>query len=287
MKKIILIKLFFIFSIKVFSQQQPLYSQYMLNSFLINPALAGTDETSPLKLTLRQQWLGIEDAPSTQALSYHTTIKNLDNCGLGTFLYRDRFGPVSQTGLHGVFSYHLKISSNTNLSFGLSMSGFQYVIDETGLNIINPDDPSIIGKKETCWVPDANTGLYLKNPLFYIGISSTQLIQKKFDSQTLNMGQMVRHYYLTSGYNWVLNDDYILIPSVLFKGTDYTPLQIDLNAQLFYKKSISLAFSYRHKDASVVMLGLKKDRFLFGYAFDYTLRNLSTFNHGSHELDWV
>jgi len=284
MKKIYIVLCLSLLIVKGFSQQQPLYSQYMLNAFLLNPAIAGTDETSPLKLTFRQQWVGIEDAPSTQAISGHTLLDALENCGVGGFIYRDKFGPVSQTGIHGAFSYHLKVAANTNMSFGLSMSGFQYVINESNLNIINPADPSITGKTESVWVPDANFGLYLRNPKFYLGVSSTQLIQKKFNLSAYNLGSMIRHYYFTSGYNWQINEHYILTPSLLLKTTEFTPVQMDINAQIFYKKLFLIAFSYRNKDASVAMIGFKKERFQFGYAFDYTLSKLSTYTHGSHEI---
>ncbi len=284
MKKVFLITFLFLFVIRAFAQQQPLYSQYMLNSFLLNPAIAGTDEASPIRLTLRQQWMGIENAPSTQAVSGHTLLKSLANCGVGGFVYRDKFGPVSQTGIHGALAYHLKLNSNTNLSFGLSISGFQYVIDESELNIINPNDPSITGKTETIWVSDANSGLYLSNPHFYVGFSSTQLIQKNLRINENNLSSMVRHYYLTSGYYLKLNDYYTLVPSILLKTTEFTPVQLDLNAQLNYKNLMFFAISYRPKDASIAMVGLKKERFQFGYAFDYTLSNISTYTHGSHEL---
>lgn len=284
MKNIFLSFLVFVIASVAIAQQQPLYSQYMLNEFLLNPAIAGTDAGSPIRLTLRQQWTGIEGAPSTQAISGHTLLKSLENCGVGGFVYRDKFGPISQTGIHGAFSYHLKVASKSKLSFGLSMSAFQHVISEAGLNIIDAGDPSITGKKETVWVPDANFGMYLNNPKFYAGLSSTQLIQKRFSPEAYNMSQMVRHYYFTAGYHIDLGNSYILTPSVLLKSTAYTPVQLDVNARLNMKKNFFLAFSYRHKDASVAMLGIKKDRLQFAYAFDYTISGLNSYTHGSHEI---
>ena len=40
-------------------QQLPLYSQYMLNDFAINPALAGSKSYSPIRLNVRNQWAGL------------------------------------------------------------------------------------------------------------------------------------------------------------------------------------------------------------------------------------
>ena len=70
MKKILIVTAILL-TVMSFSkaQQMPLYSQYMLNGFLLNPAMAGNVDYIPLRLTVRQQWVGITDAPSTQAIS--------------------------------------------------------------------------------------------------------------------------------------------------------------------------------------------------------------------------
>ena len=42
-----------------FSQQLPLYSQYMMNKFLLNPAVAGSEGYTAFNITAREQWIGI------------------------------------------------------------------------------------------------------------------------------------------------------------------------------------------------------------------------------------
>ena len=86
MKKISLI----IFSLLVItsvlkSQQLPLYSQYMMNGFLLNPGITGSVEYVPVRLTVREQWAGLEDAPSTQALSTHALLSN-KHIGVGGYI---------------------------------------------------------------------------------------------------------------------------------------------------------------------------------------------------------
>jgi type IX secretion system PorP/SprF family membrane protein len=267
------------------AQQQSLFSQYLLNSFLINPGIAGTDERAPLQLTARSQWAGIKDAPSTQAISGHTPMGKTESIGVGGFIYNDHFGPVSQIGIHGAFSYRLKVSANTRLSMGLSFSAFQYKISESGLNIISHTDAAITGKTESVIAPDANFGMYLYNKDFYMGLSSTQLIPYKLKlNDATNLSQLVRHYYFLAGYRFKLGDDFILEPSALVKMTETNPVQFDANLKLYYKRNYWLGFSYRTDDAAVVMLGLSVDRYRIGYAFDYTLSKLSNFTYGSHEI---
>jgi len=50
-------------ALRGYGQQLPVYSQYMMNKFLINPAVAGSEGYTAFNLTSRKQWLGIKDAP--------------------------------------------------------------------------------------------------------------------------------------------------------------------------------------------------------------------------------
>ncbi|HEY4788176.1 MAG TPA: type IX secretion system membrane protein PorP/SprF, partial [Bacteroidales bacterium] len=44
----------------VIAQQQPAYSQYTFNGFLLNPAVAGSEGYTSINVTTREQWVGIE-----------------------------------------------------------------------------------------------------------------------------------------------------------------------------------------------------------------------------------
>ncbi|HBS85345.1 MAG: hypothetical protein A2W91_16185 [Bacteroidetes bacterium GWF2_38_335] len=267
------------------AQQQPLYSQYMLNSFLLNPGITGTEEIIPIRLTARQQWTGIDGAPQTQAISAHSALGRSKEMGVGGFIYNDKFGPIGRTGIMGTYSYKIRIKSDTKLSFGLSLSAFQYKMDETNINIIDESDVVFTGSTETSIVPDANFGAYLYNPKYFAGFSSTQLFQFqiKLDGST-NLSKIVRHYYVTAGYRFKAGESFEIEPSFLVKTTAYNMPQLDLNARFFYKKNYWLAFSYRTEDAVIAMLGLKVDKYYIGYAFDYTLSNLINYSSGSHEI---
>ena len=70
-----------------YGQQIALNSQYMFNSFAINPAVAGTKNYAPLSFTFRRQWMGIDEAPVTQNLMGHTYIGK--NAGTGIHLFND------------------------------------------------------------------------------------------------------------------------------------------------------------------------------------------------------
>ena len=62
------------------SQQNSMTSQYLFNDFAINPAVAGTKSYSQISISFRRQWVGIDEAPVTQNLMYHTFLG--DNTGI-------------------------------------------------------------------------------------------------------------------------------------------------------------------------------------------------------------
>lgn len=267
------------------SQQLPLYSQYMMNGFLLNPGITGSVEGVPIRLTVRQQWVGLEDAPATQAISAHLLLPN-KQFGVGGYIFNDKFGPISSTGIQASAAYHIPLDENTKIGLGLSLSAFQFSLDEGNLTAIDDGDVVLTGAVESTFVPDANFGAYLYSDKYFVGLSGAQLVQYKIKlhEQLAGNNQMIRHYYATAGYTFKLGEEFDLQPSLLAKGTEKTPIQVDINAKALYKKHYWLGVSYRSSQSVITILGLKYDRFYFGYAFDYTFSNLKNYNNGSHEI---
>ncbi len=285
MKKLILILVCSI-SVSVYAQQLPLYSQYMLDNFLLNPAVAGSVDYFPIHLTARQQWVGIKEAPSTQALSAHYLFEN-QRLGVGGYVFNDKFGPVSRIGIQAAAAYHVPLSGiNSKLGIGLALKAFQFKFDESELKAIDDNDAALTYGTITKFVPDADFGLYLYNEKYYVGLSASELIQLNIDlgDSSVDKNQIVRHYYLIGGYKFRLSESFDLEPSVLVKGTMQTPWQIDFNVKAYYIKNYWLALSYRSSKDLVIMAGVKFQKYYFGYSFDYTFSNLNNYSSGSHEI---
>ncbi|NSW44287.1 MAG: type IX secretion system membrane protein PorP/SprF [Bacteroidales bacterium] len=268
------------------AQQLPLYSQYMMNAFLLNPAIAGSVDYFPVRLTARQQWVGINDAPSTQALSAHYLFE-YQKLGVGGYVFNDKFGPMSRIGIQACASYHLPLTGiNSKLGIGLALKAFQFKFDESKFKAIDDADPALSYSTITKFVPDADFGIYLYNDKYFVGVSATQLVQLNIDfgDSSVDKNAIIRHYYAMGGYKFVLNDDFEVEPSLLFKGTMQTPWQIDFNVKGYYKRMYWLGVSYRSSKDIVAMLGVKVKKYYLGYAFDYTMSNIKRYTSGSHEI---
>jgi len=284
-KKILILIIAVLATISSFSQQLPLYSQYMMNGFLLNPAMAGNVDYIPLRLTARQQWMGIDNAPSTQAISGHYLFSN-KKMGLGGYIYNDMVGPISQTGIKGAYSYHLPIGSENKLAFGLAISAFQFKFDESKAEIVDESDPVINYNVQSTFVPDADFGVYFFNDenRYYAGLAATQILQLPIELDKSNKNSIIRHYFLMGGYKFNINDEMDIEPSLLAKGTESTPFNIDVNIKGYYKKNYWLGFSYRSDNSFVAMLGLKVNSIVFGVAYDYPFSSINNYSSGTPEI---
>lgn len=266
-------------------QQIGLFSQYMLNDFAINPAIAGIKEYIPIQLNYRNQWVGIKNAPVIEQLFTHGYLDK--GIGMGAIVFNQIAGPTRRTGFNLSIAYHIPFEEKRTLSFGLAPVLYQYVLNKEKLYPENPNDPSIINSFNNQFVPDANWGVnYSNGNIYYVGFSIYNLMQSKsdlFETTGLNDNFLNRTYYLTGGYNYFL-EDFMLQPGLLVQYTERAPMQIDLSTRLFYKQKVWLGFSYRNQDAVVAYMGLKMNMFLIGYSYDITLSDIKEYSSGTHEI---
>jgi type IX secretion system PorP/SprF family membrane protein len=292
----------------IWAQQFPLYSQYTMNGFLLNPSYAGSDYYTTFGLTVREQWLSLPNAPSTYAAAFQTRIlndsyitkstavrKKIDRptkggrVGVGGYLFSDHNGIMHRTGLQLAYAYHLPIGIDQQLSFGLSLSAYQYFVDISGA--VMPDDVQddlLNNYDQVVYIPDANFGVSYMSRNYYAGFAMTNLFRGAL--MIGNGGENGRselgHYFLTGGIRLYPGVDWIVEPSIMFKSSDmvFKSFQVDLTGRVYYKDDYWLGLSYRTGDAIVMLAGLKVDRFYIGYAFDFTMSEIRSYTYGTHEL---
>lgn len=280
-----------LFTVKAQAQQTGLYSQYMFNDYITNPAVCGTHNYTPIYASVRRQWVGITDAPLSQYISANGYVGS--NFGIGGAFFNESTGPTRQTGVNISAAYHLVVGQKsakqqTTLSFGLQGSFSQFILDKTQLTTFEAYDPTIQDSYNYQLIPDVGFGVYLHNDRnYYVGLSAYNLVQTRNDIYNLNnqvVNRLVRNYYLTGGMMFDLNKKWNLQPSVMFRMIEALPFQFDVNTRIIYDQRFWFGVSYRHQDAVVGLLGVRIGQLKFGYSYDYTLSDLKNFNSGSHEV---
>jgi len=309
--RIILAATIFSFFIEaVVAQQVPMYSQYMMNGFLINPSFAGRDGYTTINLTVREQWAGMSGAPSTYAASFQTRIlknsfiskstavrKKLikptkgGKVGLGGYVFNDNNGIMKRTGIQAVYAYHISMGRTegipNNLSFGLALTAYQFAINTEGL-LYDHDDPLLNSYDRSVFIPDFNFGASFTTSRYYVGFAMTNLLRGSllFADTSSTKRTELGHYFLTGGVKFPINRDWIIEPSAFLKSSDMflKALQMDLTTRVYYKDDYWAGVSWRTNDAIIMLMGLKYDRFYFSYAFDITLTDIRKQSFGTHEL---
>jgi type IX secretion system PorP/SprF family membrane protein len=309
--RIILPALFFSFIFGTAQAQQvPMYSQYIMNGFLINPSFAGRDGYTTVNLTVREQWVGLADAPSTYAASFQTRLlknsyiskstavrKKLvkptkgSKVGLGGYVFNDNNGIMKRTGIQAAYAYHISMGQTggypNNLSFGLALTAYQFAINTEGL-IFDPDDPLLNSYDRSVFIPDFNFGASFTTSRYYVGFAMTNLLRGALlfaDTSSINRSEL-GHFFLTGGVKFDLSGDWKIEPSAFIKSSDmlFKSIQADLTGRVYYRDDYWAGLSWRTNDALIMMLGLKYDRFYFAYAFDFTLTDIRKQSFGTHEL---
>jgi type IX secretion system PorP/SprF family membrane protein len=285
MKKIIVI--FFLFSSYIANaQQDALFTQYMFNKLLVNPAYAGSREKLCFDMLNRSQWVNIEGAPETFTFSGHTALHN-KRVGLGFYMFRDKLGPTNNMGFMGTYSYRI-FFANSSLAFGLQF-GFKYFdFDWNAIKLKDKDllfEPMDVRK----FTPDANFGIYYQSNRYFLGISSKQLLQNEFGSVTKDgkssFSKLTSHFYFMGGTAIPIIDKIIFRPSLMAKFTPNAPLQVDLNSSVLFNDFFWIGISYRTGNAVAFMTEFKiNDKLKLGYSYDLYLNELQPFNYGSHEI---
>jgi type IX secretion system PorP/SprF family membrane protein len=276
-----------LWSVNATAQQMVLSSQYMVNSFAINPAAAGTKTYAPLVLDVRRQWAGIREAPVAQHLSYHTNITS--KLGVGGYLFNDVAGPSRRTGFMGALSTQVAINRDAYLSLGLAVSLSQYVLDREKLITEEPNDITVDNYTSNLLIPDISGGLKLYAENYHLGFAVFNVLQTKtdlFDISTLVTNSLQRTMYLTGSYIIPLNskESLFLEPSAVGRIMFNAPFQFDVNLRLAHEMGIWGAVSYRFKDAIALIIGYSNDYFGVSYSYDINNSPLRAYNSGSHEI---
>jgi type IX secretion system PorP/SprF family membrane protein len=296
------------------AQQLPIYSQYLYNKFLINPAHAGSDGYTSYNITAREQWVGYSGAPRTYSLSWQTRILKSDysiqksrqnknffrpksdgKVGLGAYIFSDKNGLVHRTGFQMTYSYHMWVKDQTQLSLGLAANGYYFTVDVDQGSFIDPNEPLLNNNlRRGVFVPNIDFGVYLLNPHYDLGLSAQQIIGSAVIIGDLGGREyrMYRHFYGFGSYNFQTGLKTVIQPSLLLKMSELDLIpQADIGATYIYDQHLWTGITYRTSGAIIANImfrvippGLDRGAMFFGYAFDFTANKIQSVTYGTHEF---
>jgi type IX secretion system PorP/SprF family membrane protein len=268
-----------------FAQQDPMYSMYLFDKMLINPAYTGSSNWAVGTLKYRQQFIGMDGSPVTETFNFHSPVQK-KHIGWGFKIINDKIAVNSNINASLFYAYHLNFAGG-KLSFGLEGGIYNRKIDFTKLILNNPIDNSIPSIPMNSTVPDGSCGIYYQKKQFYAGLSDCHLLGNTFNYKTTNAPKS----HLYSNLNYImgnifdLNEKWSFEPSMLVKYQPAAPIQADVNAMLAYKNFIAAGVQYRTGDAVAVFFKITiVENLRIAYAFDKTISGLTPYSRGANEI---
>jgi type IX secretion system PorP/SprF family membrane protein len=266
------------------AQQLPISTNYVLNNYAYNPAVAGSKGHAVANVNYRNQWVGFKDAPKSYLVSLHGAFGKQKKAAAGVMINADNTGLLSKTTGYLTFAYHVKLNKTYKLGLAASVGMIQYRIRLYDAKVADTGDDLLTGNLLSNNVFDANGGLYLYSDKLFFGISGYQFLGNKItwkDSQS----NLAPHLYSTLGYTFKVSKTLSVQPAALLKLNNPTPLQPEFTVRGIYKNLFWIGGSFRLHDAASALAGVTiKDKISIGYAYDFPITKLKSYTSGSHEI---
>lgn len=280
--------LFSLFSLSIFAQQDPEFSQYNSALSFYNPASVGSKDKVCLNALQRQQWVGFKGAPSTSYFSADGAFSLFGaNHGAGISILNDRYGFNTDLGINLQYAYRIELGTGK-----LGIGFYAGIINKALSPQWNiPDgigdvtgDPHIPQNKESRVAFDMGLGVFYRSENLFLGISTTHLNQARIKYENATP-YMVRHYYATAGYTMQLsNPAFEILPYFILKSDGKSNL-LYLNTTVRYNKKFWGGVSYRAGDAIVGLIGAELfNGVRIGYSYDFVTSEIGNYSSGSHEF---
>jgi type IX secretion system PorP/SprF family membrane protein len=290
MKRSAIVFLLSAFSIAGATQQLNSTSFYELYSVLHNPATAGSKEHAVIGSSYKRQWSGMPGSPQTSLL-YGQAYLPKAKIGLGGYLYDDRTGPTSRTGLQLAYAYHIRVKEKSFFSLGIESRLQQLRFDkeklQAELTLIDPVAVNLGNRMKA----DAGFGIAYTSPTIKVGAAVSQLIQTKYKlyeqvGTFAEQSRLYRHYYLHASYVSETDESTKIIPNLLLIYLPNAPMEVQSGVRID-NNLVWFGLSWRARQSWMVAAGVKvKEKLSLGFSFDLYSTPLSIFEKGStgHEL---
>jgi type IX secretion system PorP/SprF family membrane protein len=291
-----------------------------MNNYIVNPAIGGIENYVDVKLSMRNQWVGIEGAPRTMYATVHGPIGKKDyrgsatsfdmkgqnprgreywsnytaaepHHGLGLTAINYSTGYINRSTAYATYSYHQGLTGTTSLAAGFGLGFSSFNINRSKITLATAFDPAIgdATSNLTKIKPELNAGLWLYSSRYFLGLSAQQIIPVRVnlvDSSAFK-STLVPHLFLTAGYRFFISEDFTALPSTMIRYVAGLPVSVDINFKAQYRDLFWLGGNFRNGDGFSGMVGLNIAQTLnVSYAYDLNRGKylLSTMNRGTHEI---
>jgi type IX secretion system PorP/SprF family membrane protein len=277
------------------AQQQPHNTQFMYYKQGYNPGFVGSQESTCLSCIYRQQWLGLDGAPSLAVASFNMPLSN-QRVGVGANLFRHTIGITSIYNIDGMYAYRIRLGQGM-LGIGIqgSIRSMEHDFQRTVATQSKQDDPSIPATTRDKFLFNFGSGMYYTSKRFYFGASVPRLLRNNIDfaDSDVVITREIQHLYLMGGLTFPLGEKLMLQPQALLKMVKGAPVDFDANVNLRIVDKYVAGLTYRlggDKNTGMgesldILIGAQlTDKLVVGFSYDYSISQIRTYTAGSIEM---
>jgi type IX secretion system PorP/SprF family membrane protein len=282
MKKILPLGILLLAALNAWCQQDPLYSQYLFNPFILNPAYAGYSKDLTALAAYRKQWTGFDGAPVTMNATGHIAL--LDNrMGLGLTVLQDEIGTDKTTQALMSYAYHLLLNNNQKISFGLRGGMVNYKGDYSSLTI-DETDPKFQNNISE-FKPSVGAGIIYSSDKIFAGLSVPNLLKATTTVDGSSLLLYSQHAYLHLMYVLPVSARLKVKPFVLARAVQGSPVNFDFGASLSADDSYTIGLFTRSMNTYGFLAKLHVgDVMRIGYIFELPTNKSVGTSYTTHEF---
>ena len=275
-------------------------SQYWAAPSYYNAGATGQGDKMFILAGTRQQWLGIEGAPSSFWGRADMPLRFLGgHHGIGIAFSSTQEGLFSNMVFGAQYAYKLKIKKSY-LCFGVQLGLVDQKFDGSKVEIPSSDHHTPPGQDED--IPttevsgmafDAAFGIYYVHPYFHVGLSATHLTEptvryQDTGSQNDNGYEFFvpRQFYFMAGGNIPVKNSLITIQPYMQVMTDLVSWRASMTALGTYSydgKDFFAGVTYSPMVSVAFILGVEMKSITVSYAYELFTSGVGAEN-GNHDI---
>jgi type IX secretion system PorP/SprF family membrane protein len=309
MKNLILI--LFLFILSEVRGQDPVFTQFYASPTILNPAFAGSRNSTRFSAGYRNQWRGVNSKINTFYASGDGFVGAI-NSGVGVNLInqKEELTNYSYTQINLLYSFHVKLNDDWSLfpgmSFGYAFKQFDFggLLFEDQIDLItgniNPTNDEFLEKQNINFF-DLSAGMVLYHTNAWIGLSLKHLTNPDISFIEGEELPLEMFFSVHGGYRFTLRPDdrysqqsngthLFLTANYMHQGPyDRIDLGAEFEISSFFIGLLSSATVNSQIEGSDTFLsispitGLEFDKFKIGLSYDFPVSSIGN-NAGTAEI---
>lgn len=266
---------------QLYAQLDPFHSQYFNNRYQANPAMAGVATGWTANLVHRSQFTGIPGSPQAQNI---TLDYGGERVGAALNLNLDKAGLQRNLRALATYAYHLPLSDDGKLHFGLSLGVLNKRLNTEDM-VGSPNDPRTVAynQRENYLDGDFGVAYTYKALTVETALPNLRNLMAKENTTVADLST----FYTAVSYKIGLEEGSDIEPKLVYRGIKDMDNILDLGTQVsFVNKQIKLSGMY-HSSGSM-SFGLLMDyqqKYLIGFSHTAQTSKLANYSNGNFEIN--